>query len=323
MIAAVLSATSSIEVLIRTHHAEMARYSLVNLASTQSIYAHLFLIFNTKDSNRRRTKSNSTKKEKRNIWFLLFQHPWDRYYHQLRLSISSVWSNWFQILFFFSTACTAETFKCCTIVQGLMQCTFSELLNYIILNQMSAFNSVPHITRCFFLKAIFTVNAQKQNKREMVKRKKRRIWRRTKWHCRKRIKFADDGGGGLLSSSFFFFWWLTKKAKVSEALHYHRPAAYSCLSYVQRILFLYYYSLTPHTRLFTGLRISIVPASKPRSALRGKWVSCQRSISYSIWNSVNRPVWTRDASAINNNQPYVYFENEENKSSLCVSIFLF
>ena len=101
MIAAVLSATSSIEVLIRTHHAEMARYSLVNLASTQSIYAHLFLIFNTKDSNRRRTKSNSTKKEKRNIWFLLFQHPWDRYYHQLRLSISSVWSNWFQILFFF------------------------------------------------------------------------------------------------------------------------------------------------------------------------------------------------------------------------------
>ena len=80
----------------------------------------------------------------------------------------------FRFFFFFSTACTAETFKCCTIVQGLMQCTFSELLNYIILNQMSAFNSVPHITRCFFLKAIFTVNAQKQNKREMVKRKKRR-----------------------------------------------------------------------------------------------------------------------------------------------------
>ncbi len=150
-----------------------------------------------------------------------------------------------------------------------MQCTFSELLNYIKLNQMSAFNSaVPHITCCFFFffggGGLFSRLTQKKTKEKWSSEKKRRIWRRTKWHCRKRIKFADDGG--LLSSSFFFFdGWQKGEGEWSSPLP--PPAAYSCLSYVQCILFLYYYSNTPHTRLFTGLRIFIVPASKPRSAI--------------------------------------------------------
>lgn len=85
---------------------------------------------------------------------------------------------------------------------------------------MSAFNSVPHITRCVFGGAIFTFNAQKTKKREMVKRKKKdESGDGQNDIVEKGSNSLMMGGFSALLSSFLM---VDKKAKVSEALHYHR-----------------------------------------------------------------------------------------------------